>query len=113
MVKTIFTKQDIKELETKGQKILIHCPHCKAQDLPGEIYIPGALIGQPVEIVKDSLGEILYVDYHTESNLPNNKESFTCEYCDKPFVLDALITYKPVHEAPERDFRQQYVSLID
>lgn len=112
MLDTIFTKQDIEKLEKVGNKILIKCPHCRAQYLAGEIYMPGALIGQPPEIVKDSFGDILYVDYHTEANIPNMTEHFTCEYCNKPFIIEATVTYKTVEEAPEKDFSTQYVSLL-
>ena len=113
MLNTILTKQDIERLEKAGNKILIKCPHCKAQYLAGEIYLPGALIGQPPEIVRDSLGEILYVDYHQENNMPNMAESFTCEYCNKPFIIEATISYKAKEEAPEKDFSTNYVSLLD
>lgn len=88
------------------------CPHCGAQYLPGEIYMPGALIGQPEDIVKDSLGKILYEDY-AEGKEPAMIERFICDYCDKPFVVEATITYKTTAEEPEKDFSSQYVSLID
>lgn len=88
------------------------CPHCGAQYLPGEIYMPGALIGQPEDIVKDSLGKILYEDY-AEGKEPVMIEHFICDYCNKPFVVEATITYKTAAEEPEKDFSSQYVSLID
>jgi hypothetical protein len=90
---------------------VIKCPHCKAQYLPGEIYMPGALIGQPDDLVKDSLGRILYEDYQ-EGKEPAFVEHFICDYCDKPFVIEATVTYKTYEEAPENDFSTQYVPLI-
>ena len=90
---------------------IIKCPHCGAQYLPGEIYMPGALIGQPEDLVKDSLGKILYEDY-SEGKEPELVEHYTCEYCDKPFIIEATVTYKTMTEAPERDFTEQYVSLL-
>ena len=75
--------------------------------------MPGSLIGQPDEVVKDCLGKVIYEDYYTESREPNMVEHFTCEYCDKPFIAEATITYKTREEAPERDFKSKYVSLID
>ena len=99
-------------LNTTRKTPILKCPHCGAQYLPGELYMPGALIGQPEDIVKDSLGKILYEDY-TEDNEPNMIEHFICDYCDKPFVVEATITYKTMAEEPERDFQSQYVSLID
>ena len=92
---------------------VIRCPHCGAEYLPGEIYMPGALIGKPDDIVKDSLGRILYEDYSTPDKEPDMVEHFICDYCDKPFIAEATITYRTREEEPENDFKQQYVSLID
>lgn len=91
---------------------VIKCPHCQAQYLPGEIYMPGALIGQHDDLVKDGFGKILYEDY-AEGCAPEMIEHFTCEYCDKPFVIEATVTYKSMVEEPEKDFSTQYVSLLD
>ena len=95
------------------KKTIIECEHCKAQYLVGEIFMPGALIGKPVEVVKDSLGKIIYVDYKSEDNVPCKTEQFVCEYCGKPFVLNAELSVKTAKEAPERDFSSPYVPLID
>lgn len=92
---------------------VIRCPHCGAEYLPGEIYMPGSLIGQPDELVKDSLGRILYEDYSTPDKEPDMEERFVCEYCEKPFIIEATVTYKTKEELPEKDFQTQYVSLID
>lgn len=92
---------------------VIKCPHCGAEYLPGEIYMPGSLIGQPTDVVKDSLGRILYEDYDPISKEPDMIEHFTCEYCNKPFVVEATVTYKAKEEAPENDFSTKYVSLLD
>jgi hypothetical protein len=98
---------------TKKPRNVIRCIHCGAEYLPGEIYMPNAIIGQPDDIVKDSLGRILYEDYSTEDREPNTEEHFTCEYCDKPFIIEATVTYKTKEEAPENDFSTAYVSLLD
>jgi DNA-directed RNA polymerase subunit RPC12/RpoP len=103
----------IQSLQKVDKKSVIVCPHCKAEYLAGEIYMPGALIGQPPEIVKDSFGKIVYVDYHKEDNMPNMIENYTCEYCGKPFVIEATVSYKSMKELPENDFSSPYVSLID
>ena len=92
---------------------VIRCPHCGAEYLPGEIYMPGSLIGQPDEIVKDPFGRILYEDYSTEAREPDMLEHFICDYCDKPFIVEASTAYKTREEEPERDFGTQYVSLLD
>lgn len=91
---------------------IIKCPHCGAEYLPGEIYLPGSLIGQPDDIVKDGLGRILYEDYSTETREPDMMEQFICDYCNKPFIVEATVTYKTREESPEKDFTTQYVSLL-
>lgn len=100
------------KIQISHKTSLIKCPHCGAEYLPGEVYMPGAIIGQPDEVVKDSLGRILYEDYYTTEHEPDAIEHFTCEYCDKPFVIEAVVNYKTREEAPELDFSTQYVSLI-
>ena len=92
---------------------VIRCPHCGAEYLPGEVYMPGSLIGQPDEVIRDSFGKIIYEDYYTATREPDMGEHFTCEYCDKPFVIEASVTYKAKEEAPENDFTTKYVSLLD
>ena len=91
---------------------IIRCPHCGAEYLPGEIYIPGAFLGRPDDIVRDSFGRLLYEDYQVGRE-PDMIERFICDYCDKPFITEATITYKTREEAPEKDFSTQYVSLLD
>ena len=92
---------------------VIKCPHCAAEYLPGEIYMPNSIIGQPDEVVKDSLGKIIYEEYSTPDREPSLTEGFTCEYCNKPFIIEATVTYKTKEETPEKDFSSQYVSLLD
>jgi hypothetical protein len=92
---------------------VIRCPFCGGEYLPGEIFMPGSLIGQPTEVIRDSFGKILYEDYGTESREPDMIEHFICDYCDKPFIIEATVTYKTRTEAPENDFSTKYVSLLD
>jgi hypothetical protein len=113
MLETVISNIEIEKLEKSGKKIYIECPHCKAQYMPGEIYMPGALIGNPVEIVKDALGKIIYVDYLDVDNMPVVIEHFTCEYCNKAFEVEAgFINYKSKEAAEEEDFSSPYVSLL-
>ena len=91
---------------------IIKCPGCGAEYLSGEIYMPSALTGHPEDVIRDSLGKIIYEDYRAGLE-PSLVESFTCEYCDKPFVIEAVISYKTKEEAPENDFSTKYVSLLD
>lgn len=92
---------------------VIRCPHCGSEYLPGEIYMPNALIGQPDEVIRDTFGKIIYEDYFSDDREPCLVEHFTCENCDKPFIVEASVSYKAKVEAPENDFTAQYVSLID
>jgi hypothetical protein len=101
------------KLQISHKTNIIKCPHCGAEYLPGEIYLPGSLIGQPTDVVRDSLGKIIYEDYDPVDREPDPVEHFTCEYCEKPFIVEAVITYKTKEESPERDFQSQYVSLLD
>jgi hypothetical protein len=113
MLETVISNIDIKNHFDSGKQIHIECPHCKAQYMPGEVFMPGALIGKPVEVVKDPLGKIVYVDYLNADNMPNRVERFTCEYCNKPFEVEAsLITYKTRDVPAETDFDTEYVPLI-
>lgn len=101
------------KMQIAHKTAVIKCPHCGAEYLPGEVYLPGSLIGQPDEIVKDSFGRILYEDYSTETREPDMVEHYTCDYCDKSFEITATVTYKAKEEAPENDFSTKYVSLLD
>ena len=89
----------------------LKCPHCGAQYLPAEIFMPGAFLGRPDDIVKDSFGKIIYEDYKVNAE-PDMLEHYICDYCNTPFVVEATITYKTMAEEPEKDFSNQYVSLI-
>jgi DNA-directed RNA polymerase subunit RPC12/RpoP len=91
---------------------VIKCPHCGYEYLPGEIYVPGSLTGQPCDIVRDALGKIIYEDY-TEPKKPELIEHYECDGCGRPFIVEAVITYKSRTEAPETDFTSEYVSLLD
>lgn len=101
----------MKTLNTHKSPV-IRCPHCGAEYLPGEIYMPGSLIGQPYEVIRDSFGKIIYEDYEP-INEPDMIERYICDQCDKPFIIEATVTYKTREEAPEKDFSTQYVSLLD
>ena len=100
-------------LPSIDKNTIITCIHCGAEYLAGEVFMPGALIGQPRGgVVKDSLGKIICVDYPAEAE-PIKTEAFVCEYCNKPFVVEANVTYKSLAEDPAKDFENPYVSLID
>ena len=99
--------------QSSNKQSIIKCPHCGGEYLPGEIYMPGSLIGQPDEVIRDSFGKIIYEDYYSDLRKPDSIEHFTCELCNRPFVVEAIVTYKVREEAPEKNFVDKYVSLID
>lgn len=46
---------------TKNYKI-IKCPHCGAEYLASEIFVPGELEGNAKSVIKDALNRIIYVE---------------------------------------------------
>lgn len=42
---------------------IIKCPHCGAEFVPSEIFMPGELIGKANKVIKDPNNRILYVEY--------------------------------------------------
>ena len=73
--------------------------------------MPGALIGKPKDVVRDALGSLICVEYSDEDK-PNTEEHYVCEYCNRPFIINATLTYKTMPEAPEKDFSTDTASLI-
>lgn len=117
MLNTVISTLDIKKLDDvnkeKKKELLVICPNCGAQFLPGEIYMPEAFIGHPVEVVRDSFGMLVYADYKKIDNMPNRTERFICEYCDKPFEVEASpMVFRTKEVAPEEDFSTDYVPLL-
>ena len=74
--------------------------------------MPGDLVGKPDSIVRDALGKIIYQDY-PEGETPTQSESFVCDECGKPFVVEPVISYKVKKEDEALDFSDPYSSLID
>lgn len=90
---------------------VIKCPHCGQQYLPSEIFIPEYLFGKPEDIVKSPTGEIIYLDYQ-KGKAPELVERYTCDNCDKPFVVEASLSFKAKAEKEELDFSTLSTSLI-
>lgn len=99
--------------QNSSRQAIIKCPHCFTEYLPGEIYMPGSLIGQPDEVIRDAFGKIIYEDFYLETRKPDFIEHFICEKCERPFVIEATVTYRVKEELPENDFSTKYVSLLD
>ena len=62
---------------------VISCPKCNYQYLPGEIFDPKHFLGQPKNIIRNSVGEILGY----EGILMDTTETFTCENCNHTFKV--------------------------
>lgn len=79
---------------------------------PADIFMPGDLIGEPENVVKDALGKIIYQEYDKD-NEPGQVEHFVCDACGKPFTVEPIITYKVKKEDEALDFKTQESSLLD
>ena len=90
----------------------IKCPHCGYEYTPADIFMPGDLIGEPKTVIRDALGKIIYLEYDKDSE-PMTSEKYFCDNCDKPFIVEPVITYKVKKESEELDFTEKYVSLLD
>lgn len=91
---------------------VIKCPHCGYEYTPAEVLYPESLLGRANSIVRDALGKILYQEYDKDSE-PTQIEKYYCDSCEKPFIVEPVITYKVKKEAEELDFTEKYVSLLD
>lgn len=74
----------------------IKCPHCGAEYLPVEIFIPDEFFGKPEEVVRRSDNHRIETFF---GKLPDNKERFTCEYCNTPFEIIGNLDFQ-VKEIP-------------
>lgn len=97
--------------EVKQKELVIKCPHCGCEYHPAEIFTAISLTGKPSDIIKDCLGKVIYVDYEKGREL-DLVEHFVCELCEKPFQIEATVSYKVKEEKEELDFSNQEVSLI-
>ena len=98
----------------KQNDLRITCPNCGYEYLPGEIFIPVYLTGQPIPktILRDGVGTILYSEYQKDKEL-DLEEKYICDHCENTFVVEAQISYKATKEAVELDYTNQYSSLLE
>ncbi len=68
---------------------IIKCPKCNYEYLPGEIFDPKYFLGQPKDIVRNSIGEVLGFE-GIEQDLT---ETFTCSNCGNEFDITAKLTF--------------------
>lgn len=85
----------------------IECPHCKAQYLPSEIFMPKEFLGSPENIMKTANGTI---EYYSGDNMDLN-ENFTCDYCNTNFNVEAVVNFKTSVDELS-NFNEDYSSTI-
>jgi hypothetical protein len=73
--------------------------------------MPGDFLGEADSLVRDALGKIIYLEYR-EGCEPDQPEKYFCDNCDKPFIVEPVITYKVKKETEELDFTETFVSLL-
>ena len=88
------------EEKVKIPRKIVRCPHCGYEYLAGEIFYPDSVFGRPKQIIRDTLGHIIYEDYE-EGSEPSDTEKFYCENCDRPFIAewDVVVRSKPEEQA--------------
>ena len=90
---------------------IVTCPHCGYQYPVAEVLYPENILGRPDSVVRDALGKIIYQD-NLEDEEPMQNEKYFCDNCDKPFLVEPVITFKVKKEIEELDFTEKFVSLL-
>lgn len=89
------------------ERKLVVCPHCNAEYLPAEIYIPKSLLGQPSNIIKNSQGKI--ISFLGDSI--EQKEYYICDYCNKSFDIICDMEFTTSRGISEF-FNEDYTRLV-
>ena len=74
--------------------------------------MPGELVGEPENVIRDALGKIIYQDFD-EENEPCQVEHYVCDECGKPFIVEPVVSYKVKKEDEQLDFSNLSASLLD
>ena len=90
-------------IEGNKKEVKIKCPKCDCEYLPGEVYVPSQLVGQPKDIERSIEGKILLHDGIDQ----DFEETFICEKCGKPFKVVAHMSFETFYDA-KRDFTTDY-----
>ena len=97
-------------MKSKQNKTIFTCPHCGAEYVLEEIFYPKSIMGGPTVILRDPLNKIIHVEWTDEA--PILEESFTCDFCEKPFIAGFKISPYTLKEEEELDFSKQEVNLF-
>jgi len=87
-------------------KHIIVCPHCGAEYLPNEIYIPNEFFTSTSSL-KDEHCKILSLS----SNVLNTVEEYCCDNCSNTFKVSATVSFDT--EEIKDDFDDDYVVTIN
>jgi len=100
----------MENVKQQARRVIV-CPHCGYEYLPGEIFYPNNVVGQPTNIIRDTLGKILYEEY-LEGKEPLAEEQYCCDNCGRPFVVEVDAHYKVREEIEELDFSNTTATLF-
>lgn len=90
-----------------NKDLVIKCPSCGCEYLPGEIYLPNVLIGQPKDVERDCMGTIITYD----GNHMELEETYKCDKCSKSFKVKANISFM-ASIAKELNFDEEYAQPL-
>ena len=82
----------------------IKCPHCGAEYLPSEIFMPEDLLDKTYTIHKTKDGIIEFAEGKDAELI----ESYICDYCDKQFIVVADINFISMKD----DVEEEYVTKL-
>lgn len=88
---------------------VIKCPKCGYQYLPGEIFIPNSMVGEPKNIVRNNIGEILGY----EGTDPELNEKYVCDHCNQEFNIVAKLSFSTDSKEGIVENLPQQISLFD
>lgn len=82
----------------------IVCPYCGAEYLPSEIFMPQDMLDKSYIIHKTKEGKIEAFEGEGADLIA----TYTCDVCDKTFVVEADIKYT----AKKEDVEEEYVTRL-
>ena len=85
--------------------ILVKCPHCNAEYVPSEIYLPKYFLGIPKYIHRNEENKITGI---TGSDMDLN-ETYQCDFCGNKFSVKAKVTFS-TKEVKSINMDEDYIS---
>lgn len=87
-------------------KNIIKCPHCGAEYMAAEIFLPDSFLGKPNDIRKTAEGKIIEF-MGKDMDLA---ESYRCDYCNKKFTVSANVKFYT--SSNTKDFDNKYKTKL-